>query len=109
MGMGARTAMHINAVLTLTQWLSPAYPVGSFAYSHGLETAVENGWVKDGTQLEAWLQTILHHGAGFADALFLAAAWKAQTPDQINAIDTQAKAFAASKERLFETTQQGGA
>ena len=32
---------------TLTQWLSPAYPLGAFAYSHGLEQAVESGCVRD--------------------------------------------------------------
>ena len=40
------TAMRTDAVLTLTQWLSPAFPVGAFTYSHGLEAAFEAGWIK---------------------------------------------------------------
>ncbi|MXW85095.1 MAG: urease accessory protein UreF, partial [Boseongicola sp. SB0667_bin_21] len=58
-------------ILTLTQWLSPAFPVGSFAYSHGLEGAAGMGWVKDGAGLEAWLEDVLLHGAGRADSLLL--------------------------------------
>ena len=51
MATGARIPMHIDPVLTLAQWLSPAYPVGAFAYSHGLEAAVEAGRVRDGEGL----------------------------------------------------------
>ena len=28
------------ALLTLVQWLSPAFPTGAFAYSHGLEAVI---------------------------------------------------------------------
>ena len=30
-----------EALYRLLAWMSPAYPVGAFSYSHGLETAVE--------------------------------------------------------------------
>ena len=73
MGTGGPTAMRIDAVLTLTQWFSPAYPVGAFGYSHGLEAAVGAGEVTDAASLHAWLHDILEHGTGRADALFLAA------------------------------------
>ena len=33
-----------DALYRLLTWLSPAYPVGAYTYSHGLETAVEEGW-----------------------------------------------------------------
>jgi len=107
--MVAPTAMRIEAVLTLTQWLSPAYPVGAFAYSHGLEAAVDAGWIGDGTALEDWLETVLEHGAGRNDALLIAAAWRADGPTALADVDATARAFAASKERLFETDQQGTA
>ena len=94
-------------ILTLTQWLSPAYPVGAFAYSHGLEAAADQGWVTDAPSLEAWLEDVIWHGAGRSDALVLAAAWRAENADTIAEIDATTRAFAASKERLFETTQQG--
>ncbi|MEZ5768554.1 MAG: urease accessory UreF family protein [Paracoccaceae bacterium] len=101
--------MRTDAVLTLAQWLSPAYPVGAFAYSHGLEAAVAVGWVLDGADLEDWLTEVLETGAGHNDALLLAAAYRAETPDALAEVDATARAFAASKERLAETDQQGAA
>lgn len=94
-------------ILTLTQWLSPAYPIGGFAYSQGLEAAVDQGWLRDGADLEQWLEDMLHHGSGRSDALFLAAAWHAQDATDLAQIDARARAFAACKERLFETSQLG--
>ena len=94
-------------VLTLAQWLSPAFPVGSFAYSHGLEGAADMGWVKDGAGLEAWLEDVLLHGAGRADSLLLAAAFRAGTSRRLGEIDRTARAFAASAERRLETEAQG--
>ena len=46
--------MRIEAALILSQWFSPAYPVGGFAYSHGLETAVQAfGKAEDTAKQEA--------------------------------------------------------
>lgn len=98
--------MQNEPVLTLTQWLSPAYPVGAFAYSHGLEWAVQSEQVTDHQTLETWLATILQHGTGMSDALFLAAAYRATEPAEI---DATARAFSASAERLKETVLQGEA
>ena len=99
-------AMHTEATLTLVQWLSPAYPVGAFAYSHGLEWAVETSDVVDSGTLGSWLDSVLRHGSGQSDALFLAAAYLAEDPAQI---DATARAFSASAERLKETVLQGEA
>jgi urease accessory protein len=104
--MDTFTTMHTDQLLTLVQWLSPSYPVGAFAYSHGLEWTVHGGEVTDRATLEAWLETVLRHGAGYSDALFLAAAY--QTADA-RAVDALARAFAPSAERLQETVLQGEA
>jgi urease accessory protein len=98
--------LQADALLTLVQMLSPSYPVGAFAYSHGLEWAVQDGAVTDQDALADWLSSVLRHGAGQADALFLAAAYRADDPAEI---DAQARAFAASAERLKETVLQGEA
>ena len=98
--------MRAEPILTLAQWLSPAYPVGSFAYSHGLEWAVESGQVTDSKTLHTWLEAVLQHGAGMADARILAAAYRAIDPTPI---DATARAFSASTERLKETMLQGAA
>ena len=96
-------------VLTLAQWLSPAFPIGAFAYSHGLEAAAEMGWVRDPETFEAWLIDVLDCGAGRSDALFLAAAYNAPDVIALAEIDATAQAFAASAERLLEAQAQGAA
>lgn len=111
MATGARTAMPTDTahILTLAQWFSPAYPVGAFSYSHGLEQAVQAGCVTDGASLGAWIGDVLAHGAGRSDAVFLAAAYAAETLADLAEIDATCRAFAATKERLLETDQQGAA
>ena len=67
-----------SALLILTQWLSPAYPTGAFAWSHGVEAAVAAGWVRDAPTLEGWLADILTDGSGRSDAVYIALAHAAQ-------------------------------
>lgn len=93
--------------LALFAWLSPAYPVGAFAYSHGLEWAVESGDVTEGASLYAWIDALLAHGSGRNDALLFAVAWRA-APGELSDIAELAVALAPSKERRLETLQQGG-
>ena len=96
-------------VLTLAQWFSPAYPVGGFAYSHGLEAAIASGRIDTAAALKDWVFTVLESGSGRNDALFLAAAYQATTPEEITQIDDQCRAFASSFERAKETTLLGQA
>ncbi len=96
-------------ILTLVQWLSPAYPVGGFAYSHGLEAAIELGSVTCPQDTGAWVSDVLEHGSGWNDALFLGAAYAAETPVDLTDIDATARAFSASSERLMETSLLGQA
>ncbi len=99
--------MPIDAkLLTLTQWLSPSFPVGAFAYSHGIEQAIHEGWIKDADDLQAWLQSCLDQGSGRADAIWLRLGFAAE---DVALIDAQARAFAASSERLREAERQGAA
>lgn len=97
-----------TALLTLAQWLSPAYPVGAFSYSHGLEWAVEAGQVRDADTFLDWLEDILRHGTGRNDAILLACAYRSDT-GALRALDDLARAYASSKERLLETEAQGAA
>ena len=98
--------MHDADLLTLTQWLSPSYPVGAFAWSHGLERAVGRGDVTNAESLQAWLADVLEHGAGRSDAILLVAAHGA---DDVAPIAELAAALAPSRERRMETLQQGAA
>ncbi len=109
MATGAPMAMPTDdQILTLSQWLSPAYPVGGFAYSHGLESLVETGAVTDADSLQDWLADVLRYGAGLSDARFLIAAWRADA-QEVGAVDALCRAFAPSRERLQETDLQGAA
>jgi len=101
--------MTTSAILTLQQWLSGAYPLGSFAYSHGLEAAIDEGWVHDATTLEIWLREVLREGTGRADIIVLRAAYQSKTRAELMEIDATARAFAASHERLRESLHQGAA
>ena len=57
-------------------WLSPAYPIGSYSFSHGLEQAIESKIVSDKESLFDWLSQILAFGSGRNDAIFLANAYR---------------------------------
>jgi urease accessory protein len=100
------------ALYRLQAWLSPAYPVGAFSFSSGLEWAVEAGDVNDAATLQRWLAVILTNGGGFCDAVFFVHAHRAVEQSDDTALATVAElalAFAPSKERHLETTAQGGA
>ena len=108
----ATTAMTTTteATLRLLAWLSPAFPTGGFAWSHGVEWAVETGDIADGASLRAWLETVLRHGAGRADAILLRHAHRAAAdPDALAAVAALALATPAARERLAETIGQGNA
>ncbi len=98
--------MRDNHLLTLTQWLSPSYPVGAFAWSHGLERAVSRGDVTDSASLADWLSAVVTHGAGRSDAILLCVAHGAE---DVTEVAEFAAALAPSRERREETLQQGAA
>ena len=101
-----------SALYRLMAWLSPAYPVGAFSYSSGIEWAAENGDITDAATLQRWLAVVIAEGGGFCDAVFFTHAHRAVTASDDKALREVAElaaAFAPSKERHLETTAQGGA
>ncbi|MGZ3410481.1 MAG: urease accessory protein UreF [Xanthobacteraceae bacterium] len=93
-------------------WLSPAYPVGAFSYSSGIEWAVEAGDISDAATLQDWLCAVTAHGSVFCDAVLFVHAHAAAlgTDDKaLNRVAELAAAFASSKERHLETAAQGRA
>lgn len=92
----------------LLTWLSPAFPIGSFAYSHGLEWAVEAGDVTDEATLQAWIADILAHGGGRSDAILLRHAYRADAAG-LQALAELAEAAQPCRERRDETIGQGTA
>lgn len=95
-------------LLRLLQWLSPAFPLGSFAYSHGLEWAISVGDVRDAASLSGWLSDLLRHGTGRNDAILCAHALRA-ADDALPTLGELALATATCRERAQETLAQGQA
>ena len=96
--------------LELLIWTSPAFPVGAFAYSHGLEWAHEAGDVTDAASLQAWLADLLAHGAARNDAILAGRAWHAaQDVPALLDLAELGVALATSAERRLETVTQGNA
>lgn len=93
-------------LLHLLTWLSPAFPTGGFAWSHGLESAVETGAVTSADTLRDWLADLLTHGSGRNDAILLRHSHRA---DNLAAIAHFAAACAPARELAAETLSQGTA
>jgi urease accessory protein len=116
--MTTRASMDIGreaesgAPLPLLIWLSPSFPVGAYAYSHGLEWAVEAGDVVDSASLQGWLVDLLEFGSPRSDAILFSATFRAAVAadwPELMEINALAVALTASAERRLETTAQGTA
>ena len=98
--------------LPLMVWLSPAFPVGAFAYSHGLEWAHEAGDLPTAGSVQSWLADLLAFGALRNDAVLFVEAFRAvETGSEERLADAAelALALASSAERRLETATQGDA
>jgi urease accessory protein len=93
-------------LLQLLAFMSPAFPVGGFAYSHGLERAIDDGVVTSVDEARDWIESLLVHGSGWNDAVLFARAYDADEAAQTE-IDELALALAASRERALETSDLG--
>jgi urease accessory protein len=109
---GGMTADEGAALYRLMTWLSPAFPVGAFSYSSGIEWAVEAGDIADAAALRGWLAAMLADGSGFCDGVFLAQAHRAASSRDdagLREIAELAAALVPSRERQLETSTQGRA
>jgi urease accessory protein len=88
------------------QWLSPAFPIGGFAYSHGLEWAINKGYVSNREELQNWISDLLEYGSLKNDAILIKLVLQGSDPKEINEL---AMALCPASERLSETQLQGGA
>jgi urease accessory protein len=109
---GTPYALDPRALYRLMTWLSPAYPIGAFSYSGGIEWSVEAGDIRDAATLQSWLTVMIADGGGYCDGVFFAHAYRAAAHGDdaaLRAVAELAAAFAPSKERHLETTAQGRA
>ncbi len=103
-------AMATQSLIRLVTWMSPAFPVGAFSYSGGLEQAVADGLVADADGLRHWLTSWAEYGSGWNDAVLLAEAYRAFGDAQRLAdVRDLAEALGGSQERHMETMLQGEA
>jgi urease accessory protein len=93
-------------LLQLLAFMSPAFPMGGFAYSHGLERAIDDGVVESADEVREWIGSLLVHGSGWNDAVLFAAAYDASDEVRLE-IDDLALALTASRERALETSDVG--
>lgn len=117
--MGTRTAVittpmtepsNIQALLRLVTWMSPAFPVGAFSYSGGLEQAVHDGLISNAATLAVWLESLICHGSSWNDAVLLAESYRAyDDAARLQQVRELAEALAGSRERHQETVLQGNA
>jgi urease accessory protein len=100
------------ALLRLQSWLSPAFPIGTYSYSHGLEWAVEAGQIHDRTSLVAWLDADLCYGSGRNEAIFFAETWRCtvkRDSSRLIEIAELAAALRATSELALESSQPASA
>jgi urease accessory protein len=97
-------------LIRLQAWLSPAFPVGGFSYSHGLESAVDTGLVANGEGLRQWLCALVGFGSGWNDAVLFAEAWRrGRAGGDLDELAVLGAALAGSRERHAESALQGDA
>ena len=106
----ADAALPLSGLLLLQNWMSPAFPIGAYTCSHGLEAAIADGTIDDATALREWLVDVLVHGSGRNDAIVLAASHAAAAEgrtDTLNEINELALALSAGAERRRESVLLG--
>lgn len=90
----------------LQSWFSPAFPLGAFAYSQGLESLVEDQRIETAKDLGAWLTDLIRFGAVRNETVFLAMAYS--DPDDPS-IPELALAMQPTAERRAEVMALGAA
>ena len=101
--------MHMHTDLkfmTIMQWMSPAFPIGAFAYSHGLEWAIDKDHVSNGEKLQKWITDLLEYGSLRTDAIFISLILRGHDVRKMNELSM---ALCPAGERLLETKLQGSA
>ena len=110
--MTTNTDRRTAALYRLLAWSSPAFPIGAFSYSHGLEAVAASGAIFDRATLQRWIASIVLRGGGRVDADILRDAyWAAESGDTGALLEANRRgvAYRATSELALESGQQGGA
>ena len=96
-------ATEASQLLLLLNWMSPTFPTGAFAYSHGLEWAIENGAIQSGDDATNWIRELISRGSLWNDAVLFVMCWTSDA----SALNEITLALSSSRERYLETIQLG--
>ncbi len=96
-------AIETTQLMLLLNWMSPAFPVGTYAYSHGLEWAIEDCQIKMPGDVESWISDVVSRGSGWNDAVLFVQEFQDRNVNDL------ALALCSSRERYLETTQLSAA
>ena len=102
--------MNTQSLLALMYLSSPALPIGSFAYSQGLESAIDQEWIKNKADLEIWIQGVLEQSYQYLDIpVFFRCydAWKNEDHEAIQHWNQFLLASRESQELIQEDVQLG--
>ncbi len=103
-------AVSTTSKLRLMQLVSPSLPVGSFAYSQGLEYAVDCGWILNEKDVGEWISGILSSSFCTTDLTLLRKlyeAWQQQELNQVIAWNDTVFACRETKEFTLQEQQTG--
>jgi urease accessory protein len=86
------------ALPRLLQLCSANLPIGGFAFSQGLETAIDLGWISTKKDLYNWVATILHESITKTDLALLHRQWQALYDNDLNSFDDNEHLVFATRE-----------
>lgn len=104
--------MNSMSLMQLLRLCSPTLPIGSYAYSQGLESACHNQYVTDENSLLIWVEGLLTHSVQYLDIpVFsrLYCAYQESNPEKADYWNSYILASRETKELLLEDRQMGGA
>lgn len=85
-------------LLRLLQLVSPGLPIGMYSYSQGLERAIDDGWIVNANDCEAWLNGLLNQALGLTDAPILARLYDAWAEQDLNKVEYWSQYLIACRE-----------
>ena len=82
-------------------WFSSSFPIGSYAYSHGLEALIDKKKIKNKDDVKEFLDALLFYGSLRNDYIFMKSIYKGEKINEL------ILASASSKERQIEMIDMG--
>ena len=82
-------------------WFSSSFPIGSYAYSHGLEALIDEKKINNKDDIKEYLNALLFYGSLRNDYIFIKSIYKGHE------INEMILANASSKERQIEMIDMG--